>query len=178
MMKTIYRGDEVVVLEKGNTLSRVKRINAEDYDAVWVLNRELKTEEEKTTTQKKRQAIQRTVPQVTYADVAVVFVETALVPFVSRLRIVYPEKSQAYLNQQASKHGVILDPRTRPVRAGLRGGTTVQRSPAATVELAANTPPNLLPDGYSVLSKGGYRVNRIAIAFALLKAGAKQTSFA
>lgn len=105
-------------------------------------------------------------------------INPALLPYVTKLRIVYPEKSQVYLNEQAAKNGVLLDPRTRPVRAGLRGGHTIQRSPAATVEFGAEVPVALLPASYKVLPKGGYRVNSIAVAFALLKAGAKQTAFA
>jgi hypothetical protein len=173
-MKTIYRGNEVEVLEKGNLLSRVKQVGSEDYTAVWVLNRDLKTEESKSAS--KRVAAQTTAHK--FSDVPVLVIDGALVQFVKRLRLVYPEKAQGYLNEQASKHGFILDPRTRAVRSGLRGGTTVQRTVAATVELAPNTPGSLLPDGYITLPKGGYRVNRLAVAFALLKAGAKQTAFA
>jgi len=160
--------DTLKVIDTSLTLVKVEDQDGRDF---WITRREL----EGGTVTTKATAINTAQ---TLQDIAAVNIDASLVPHVTKLRIVYPERSQAYLNEQAAKHGVILDPRTRPVRAGIRGGTTIQRSPAATVEFSADAPVGSLPVTVKNLPTGGFRVNSIALAFALLKAGAKQTAFA
>ncbi len=165
--------DTVKVIDESLTFLKVEDQDGRDF---WVTRREL--EEGVLVTAMEAEAKTPAPVQPPSVDIAAVNIDAALVPYVTKLRIVYPEKSQAYLNEQAAKHGVILDPRTRPVRAGIRGGTTIQRSPAATVEFSADAPVGSLPVIVKNLPTGNFRVNSIAFAFALLKAGAKQTAFA
>jgi hypothetical protein len=181
-MTTFYKNTEVVVLEASASLSKVRLVGQEDYQAVWVPNRLLEQREVKPTT--KVLAVCSTSPEVVsrflestkFADVPAVTVEQALVPFVKRLRILHAPKASTYLQEQASKQGVILDPRTRPINVG--ENSKGMRSAAAEIEFSKDTPTNILPNGYRVRPNGRYRVNSLAVAFALLKAGAKQTAFA
>jgi len=178
-MKTFYKGIEVNVLEKGQTLSKVYLTTQEEYQAVWVPNRLLEQREEKPSTRVVALIGESSVSAALAAkflpDVAVANVEASLVPFVKRLRILHAPKASAYLQQQASKQGVILDPRTRPLNVTEGRGMW---SAAAEIEFSKDTPTNILPNGYRVRPNGRYKVNSLAVAFALLKAGAKQTAFA
>ena len=108
--------------------------------------------------------------------VNLVSVANGLAVYVTKLRIVYPQHAQHYLDNLAAVYGVILDPQTRPTVAGKRGGTTVQHTAAAELEFDSNTPANLLPEGVK-LEGNRFKLNSLAVAFELLKSGAKQTSF-
>ena len=177
-MTTFYKNTEVVVLEASASLSKVRLVGQEDYQAVWVPNRLLEQREAKPAT--KVLVIGDSPVSVALAaklaDVPAVTVEQALVPFVKRLRILHAPKASTYLQEQASKQGVVLDPRTRPINVG--ENSKGMRSAAAEIEFSKDTPTNILPNGYKTRPNGCYRVNSLAIAFALLKAGAKQTAFA
>jgi hypothetical protein len=168
---TFYKNTEVIVLEASASLSKVRLVGQEDYQAVWVPNRLLEQRNGGCTTL-------GTVPPVTpkLPDVGIVTVQEALVPFVKRLRILHAPKASTYLQEQASKQGVILDARTRPINVGENSKGI--RSAAAEIEFSKDTPTNILPNGYKTRPNGCYRVNSLAVAFALLKAGAKQTAFA
>lgn len=170
-MKTFYKGVEVNVLEAGQNLSKVYLTTQQEYQAVWVPNRLLEQRATKVEENIVQEASRNILP-----DVAAVTVEQALVPFVKRLRILHAPKASVYLQQQASKQGVLLDPRTRPINVG--ENSKGMRSAAAEIEFSKDTPTNILPTGYKVRLNGRYRVNSLAVAFALLKAGAKQTAFA
>jgi hypothetical protein len=162
---TFYKNTEVIVLEASASLSKVRLVGQEDYQAVWVPNRLLEQRNGTSTTL-------GLVPPVTPKQVTV---EQALVPFVKRLRILHSPRAAESLKQQAEKLGITLDPRTRPLTVTKGNG---MRSAAAVIEFDKSTPTNLLPAGYKTKANGRYSINSLTVAFALLKAGAKQTAFA
>jgi hypothetical protein len=168
---TFYKNTEVIVLEASASLSKVRLVGQEDYQAVWVPNRLLEQREPTRVLvvgpATALAVVSKLIPPVT--------VEQALVPFVKRLRILHSPRAAESLKQQAEKLGITLDPRTRPLTITKGNG---MRSAAAVIEFDRSTPTNLLPAGYKTKANGRYSINSLTVAFALLKAGAKQTAFA